>query len=175
MSERELEKLEAELRRGEIPEDLLAGVEEVDSATILITLWAGRLSRRVDAFYQEALRPHGLKYSDYSVLSILRFAGAMSPKLINSYLAITSSGLTKAIQRLEKEALVARRPDPEDGRGTLLSLSKKGRRTLVRIFRQDILAHDNLFQDFAKDDQERIATALRDLLDVFENVTPKPR
>ncbi|MCP5045450.1 MAG: hypothetical protein GY944_30850, partial [bacterium] len=62
-----------------------------------------------------------------------------------------------------------------DGRGTLLSLTKKGRRTLVRIFRQDILAHDDLFQDLAKDDQERIATALRDLLDVFENVTPKPR
>ncbi len=168
MSKRGLEKLEAELRRGEIPEDMLADVEGVNPATILITLWAGRLSRHVDAFYQEALRPYGLKYSDYSVLSILRLSGAMSPKLINSYLAITSGGLTKAIQRLERKALVTRRADPEDGRGTLVSLTRRGRRTLVRIFRDDILAHDDLFQDFSKADRERIASALRDLLDVFE-------
>jgi len=86
----DLEKLDAQLRRGEIPSSWLPDLKGFDPATVLIILWAGRLSRRVEAFYQEALRPHGMQYSDYSVLALLRFSGAMSPKRLTQYLAITS-------------------------------------------------------------------------------------
>ena len=169
MTKLDPKKLDADLRRGEVPSDLLAGVEGVDPTTILIVLWAGRLSRRVDAFYQERLRPQGLKYSDYSVLSILRFSGAMSPKQINGYLAITSGGLTKAIQRLEKAGLVSREPDPADGRGTRISLTKKGERTVTRMFQEDMKAHEALFGSISGDERKRIAVSLRELLDAFED------
>jgi len=169
MTKLDPKKLDADLRRGEVPRDLLAGVEGVDPTTILIVLWAGRLSRRVDAFYQERLRPRGLKYSDYSVLSILRFSGAMSPKQINGYLAITSGGLTKAIQRLEKAGLVSREPDPADGRGTRISLTKKGERTVTRMFQEDMKAHEALFGSISGDERKRIAVSLRELLDAFED------
>ena len=172
MNELDLKQLDAALRRGEVPGDLLAGVKGVDPSTILIVLWAGRLSRRVDAFYQERLRPQGLKYSDYSVLSILRFSGAMSPKQINGYLAITSGGLTKAIQRLEKVGLVSREPDPADGRGTRISLTKEGERTVTHMFQEDIKAHEALFRDIPSKDRKRIAVSLRDLLDAFGSMSP---
>ncbi len=168
MSDLDLKKLETDLRRGEVPESMLAGVNGVDPTTILIIMWAGRLSRRVDAFYQEKLRPHGLQYSDYSVLSMLCFSGAMSPKQINRYLAITSGGLTKAIQRLEKAGLLTREPDPADGRGTRISLSKKGERSVTRMLQEDVKAHEELFRELSSAERKRIAASLRDLLDAFE-------
>ena len=164
----ELGFLDRQLRRGVVPDGWLPALEGCDPSTILIILWAGRLSRRVDAFYQEALRPHGLQYSDYAVLSLLRFLGVMSPKRLNAYLAITSGGLTKSIQRLEKKELVRREPTPEDGRGTLVSLTKKGRRTVTRIFTEDVRALDDLLRDRSSADRKRIAAALRELLDAFE-------
>ena len=165
----EFDKLDAQLRRGEVPKAWMPGLEGVDPSTLLIIMWAGRLSRRVDVFYQEALRSHGLQYSDYSVLSLLRFSGAMSPKQLNQFLAITSGGLTKTIQRLEKGKLVRREPDPDDGRSTRISLTKKGERSVEKIFADDAQAHEQLLAHTSKTDRKRIAKALRDLLDVFED------
>jgi len=164
----DLGSLDLQLRRGEVPDGWMPAADGSDPSTILIIMWAGRLSRRVDAFYQEALRAYGLKYSDYAVLCLLRFSGAMSPKRLNAYLAITSGGLTKTIQRLEKKKLVRRAADPEDGRGTLVSLTTKGERTIARAFTDDVTAHEELLCDLSGTDRKRIASALRDLLDAFE-------
>ncbi len=164
----DLKSFDKRLRQGEVPLDWRPALEGSDPNTIFIIMWAGRLSRRVDACYQAALRPYGLKYSDYAVLSALRFSGAMSPKRLNAYLAITSGGLTKAIQRLEKRQLVRCEPDPEDGRGTLVSLTKKGERIGTRVFTEDVRAHEDLLCDFSRGDRKRIASALRDLLGAFE-------
>jgi DNA-binding MarR family transcriptional regulator len=160
--------LDRQLRRGVVPEGWLPDLEGSDSSTILIILWAGRLSRRVEAFYQEALRSYGLKYSDYAVLCLLHFLGPMSPKRLNLQLAITSGGLTKSIQRLEEKKFVRRDPIPEDGRGTLVSLTKKGARTVPRILAEDVRALDDLLGDRTSADRRRIASALRDLLDAYE-------
>ncbi len=166
----EFEKLEAQLRAGEIPEcwrPLLAGG---NPSILLIMMWAGRLARRVEAFYQQVLRPYGLQYSDYTVLSMLRFSGPMSPKQLNAFLAITAGGLTKSIDRLERAKLARRSADPADGRGTLVTLTRKGERRFGEVFGDDLEAHRELFQDLRVSDQNRIATALRELLDAFEGL-----
>jgi DNA-binding MarR family transcriptional regulator len=165
----EFAKLEARLRRGEIPASWRSALRGADPATVLIMIWAWRLSRRVEAFYQRLLRPHGLQYSDYVVLSLLRFFGSVSPKNLNRHLAITSGGLTKSVDRLEAGGLVRRTPDPDDGRGTLVRLTRKGERTVARAFDLDAQAHEHLFEELSGADRTRIVSALRELLDVFED------
>lgn len=164
----DLGALDRQLRRGQVPDGWLPGLEGIDPSTLLIILWAGRLSRRVEAFYQEALRAYGLRYSDYTVLCVLHFLGAMSPKRLNLHLAITSGGLTKSIQRLESKRLVRREAIPDDGRRTLVSLTKKGERTVTRILAEDVRSLDILLGDRTSADRKRTAAALRDLLDVYE-------
>ena len=93
----------------------------------------------------------------------------MSPKNLNGYLAITSGGLTKSIDRLEAGRLVRRTPDPDDGRGTLVVLTKKGERLVGQVFDADVEAHERLFRGLSRSDRKRIATALRELLDAFED------
>jgi DNA-binding MarR family transcriptional regulator len=164
----EFEKLDAGLRRGEIPDSWRPLFSGADPAILLMMMWAGRLSRRVDAFYQRVLRPYGLRYSDYAVLSMLRFSGPMPPKTLNRYLAITPGGLTKSIDRLEAAKLVGRAPDPDDGRGTLVALTKKGERTVAKVLDSDLEAHERLFRGLTAAKRKRIASALRELLDAFE-------
>jgi DNA-binding MarR family transcriptional regulator len=164
----EFAKLEARLRRGEIPASWRPVLTGADPATVLVMMWAGRLSRRVEAFYQQVLRPHGLQYSDYALLSLLRFSGSMTPKNLNRYLAITSGGLTKSIDRLEAAQLVRRTPDPDDGRGRLVALTRKGERLVGKVFDADLQAHEHLFRGLSGSDRKRIAVALRELLDAFE-------
>jgi DNA-binding MarR family transcriptional regulator len=167
----DIETIESRLRSGEVPKAWMPAIDQCDPSTLLIIMWAGRLSRRVDAFYQEALRSSDLKYSDYAVLSLLRFSGPMSPKQLNAYLAITSGGLTKTIQRMEKKGLVARNENPDDGRGTLISLTRAGERLVIRLFAEDVEAHEDLLSDLSGTQRKRIAVALRDLLDAFESTS----
>jgi DNA-binding MarR family transcriptional regulator len=39
---------------------------------------------------------------------------------------VSSGGMTNRLDRLEKAGLIARTPNPEDRRGTLVSLTEKG-------------------------------------------------
>jgi DNA-binding MarR family transcriptional regulator len=165
----ELAKFDARLRRGEIPASWRTALAGADPTTVLVMMWAGRLSRRVEVFYQKVLRPHGLQYFDYALLSLLRFSGPMSPKNLNRSLAITSGGLTKSIDRLEAGRLVRRTPDPDDGRGRLVVLTMKGERLVGRVFGADVRAHEHLFRGLSGSDRKRIAVALRELLDAFED------
>ena len=164
----ELHDLDASLRAGRIPDSWQSLTGAADPSILLIMMWAGRLGRRVEAFYQHILRPHGLQYCDYAVLWMLRFSGPLSPKKLNTFLAITAGGLTKSIDRLEQRGLVRRTADPDDGRGTLVVLTRKGERGFAGVFGDDLQAHQEIFRGLGRSDRKRIASALRELLDVFE-------
>ena len=164
----ELDNLDTFLRVGRVPEAWEPLVEAADPATLLIMIWEGPLARRVETFYQHLLRPHGLQYSDYALLCLLRLGGPLSPKNLNRYLGITAGGVTKSIDRLEAGDFVHRAPDPEDGRSTRVLLTRKGEATVAKVFGSDLEAHEALFRGLDGEARRRIAAALRELLDAFE-------
>jgi DNA-binding MarR family transcriptional regulator len=71
---------------------------------------------------------HGLTLSDYDVL--VQLARAPERKLRNIDLAkavvLTRSGVTRLVDGLEKDGLVARSSCPSDKRGTFVSLTSEG-------------------------------------------------
>lgn len=71
---------------------------------------------------------HGLTLSDYDVL--VQLARAPEHKLRNIELAkavvLTRSGVTRLVDGLEKDGLVARSSCPSDKRGTLVSITDEG-------------------------------------------------
>jgi DNA-binding MarR family transcriptional regulator len=76
------------------------------------------------------LRPLGLTFARYEVLMLLSFArkGALPLGKIGERLQVNAASVTNAVDRLEGDGLVARRSNPEDGRGTLAGLTAAGRR-----------------------------------------------
>jgi DNA-binding MarR family transcriptional regulator len=76
------------------------------------------------------LRPFGLTFARYEVLMLLTFStnGALPLGKIGERLQVNASSVTNAVDHLEAHGLVTRRPNPRDGRGTLASITAKGRR-----------------------------------------------
>jgi DNA-binding MarR family transcriptional regulator len=83
------------------------------------------LLSRVDA----VLRPFGLSFARYEVLMLLSFSrtGALPLGKISARLQVQAGAVTNAINRLERQGLVRRRPHPTDRRATLAVITRRGR------------------------------------------------
>ena len=76
----------------------------------------------------EAVLPHGLKVSQFSVLNhFVRLGGAWGPARLAKAFQVTKPSMTNTIQRLEALGFVDVGPDPEDGRGKSVTLTQAGR------------------------------------------------
>jgi DNA-binding MarR family transcriptional regulator len=80
------------------------------------------------------LRPHGLTFARYEALVLLSFSreGALPMSLIGQRLMVHPTSVTNTIDRLERQQLVVRRPNPRDGRGTLAEITPAGREVMQR-------------------------------------------
>lgn len=80
------------------------------------------------------LKVYGLTFARYEALVLLTFSrdGALPLSKIGERLMVHPTSVTNTIDRLEKADLVARRPNPRDGRGTLATITDKGRDIVER-------------------------------------------
>lgn len=100
------------------------GVEEQQTWRSLLCVQA-RLLARLDA---ELSREHGLSLGDYEVLVHLSEAAGRALRMteLAGRLALSPSGLTRRLDGLVREGLVARRACPSDRRGSLAELTEEG-------------------------------------------------
>jgi DNA-binding MarR family transcriptional regulator len=85
-----------------------------------------RASRVLTQHYDAAMRPLGLKATQFALLQALSLAGEVSQGRLGEILAIDSTTLTRTLAIMERQGWVASRSG-EDRRERLLSLSKDGR------------------------------------------------
>lgn len=95
--------------------------------------WKGLLRAHhglVSALDAELLEAHRLPLSSYEVLLQLASgpAGGMRMSEIADRVLLSRSGLTRLVDRLEREGLVERRSCPSDLRGQMALITDRGRR-----------------------------------------------
>lgn len=85
------------------------------------------LLARADA----VLRPHRLTFARYEILMLLTFSKNRELPLgkVGERLQVQPASVTSAVDRLERDRFVVRKPNPTDGRGTLACLTDQGRAT----------------------------------------------
>jgi DNA-binding MarR family transcriptional regulator len=104
---------------------------ELDSSPIGVIGRISRLAREIEERLEPVYREHGLEPGWHDVLATLRRSGGtLRPTDLTNASMLTSSGTTKRLDKLEQAGLIARRPDPDDRRGTLISLTPEGRRLI---------------------------------------------
>lgn len=83
------------------------------------------LTRELDALLRAE---HGLTLNEYDVLHVLARAPDRRQRqaAIAAGTVFTRSAITQLTARLERDGLVAREPDPDDGRGTWTVLTRTG-------------------------------------------------
>jgi DNA-binding MarR family transcriptional regulator len=79
------------------------------------------------------LRPHGLTFARYEALVLLTFSrrGVLPMRVIGQRLMVHPTSATNTVDRLERQGLVVRRPNPRDGRGKLAEITGAGREVVA--------------------------------------------
>ncbi|MDT0380794.1 MarR family transcriptional regulator [Streptomyces sp. RKND-216] len=97
------------------------------------------LLSQVDA----VVKPYGLTFARYEALVLLTFsrAGRLPMSKIGERLMVHPTSVTNTVDRLQRAGLVTKGPNPEDGRGTLASITDKGREVCDAATR-DLMAMD---------------------------------
>jgi DNA-binding MarR family transcriptional regulator len=76
----------------------------------------------------DAAQPDGLLLSHFVLLNhLVRMGDGRPPARIASALQLAKGAITNTLQRLEERGLVRVEPDPEDGRGKRVFLTRAGR------------------------------------------------
>lgn len=85
-----------------------------------MTNWAARLfARAID----RRLKEIGVSSGHLPVFFALGDGAALSQKALTEAAAIEQPTMAATLTRMERDGLIARRPDPEDGRSSLISLT----------------------------------------------------
>lgn len=79
---------------------------------------------------EEVVKPYGLSYARYEMLTLLSFTrhGELPLSKIGDRLQVHPASVTGAVDKLEQQGLVVRVPHPEDRRAVLARITDQGRR-----------------------------------------------
>lgn len=79
-----------------------------------------------DGVLDDICNAEGLRRSDADVLLVLNGSDGISPGSLARRVGLTSGGITARIDRLERDGLIRRFPDPDDRRGLRVQLTSAG-------------------------------------------------
>jgi DNA-binding MarR family transcriptional regulator len=88
-----------------------------------------RTSRALTQLYEQALRPLGLRSSQFTILQVLWRVGEMSQGSLGEILAMDSTTLTRTLAIMRRRGWIAQRSGP-DRRERILHLAKPGEKQL---------------------------------------------
>src|SRR5580700_2587493 len=103
----------------------------------------------------------GLGDSDFRVLDVLLHKGPMPVNAIGPKVDLNPGSVSVAVDRLYKKGLVSRVESESDRRVRTVSLTEKGRRVFVPVFRQHAALIKRAFQDVSSEEQRQMEEVLK--------------
>ena len=140
---------------------------DLDPSAKQVTGRVIRLAGLLQDAYARPFAALGLNSGDYGVLVSLRRAGSpyqLTPTDLARRQMMTSGGMTSAIDRLERKGLVARTPNPNDRRGSLVGLSEEGLRTVDEAMGLHVAEEHRLLEGLDEAERVQLESLLRRLL-----------
>ncbi|MDR8409914.1 MarR family transcriptional regulator [Nonomuraea sp. 3-1Str] len=145
---------------------------DLDVEPLQVLSRVSRLAKHLDRARRAAFDEHHLEPWEFDVLTALRRAGKpyeLSPGALLRATLVTSGTMTNRIDRLAQAGLVVRRPDPEDRRGVLVSLTPAGLDRVDAAFAGLLRREHELLAGLSAEDQRALAALLRTLLTPFDS------
>jgi DNA-binding MarR family transcriptional regulator len=147
--------------RPELPVEPIAVIARIARLQAII---APRLERVFQRF--------GIRTGDFAVLATLvRLADdRVSQRRLGAEIGLTPGTISLRIDRLVRERLVERGPDPDDGRGALISLTASGRELFEACAPEHLANAQTLLDGLSGADRERLGELLGELLCSLEQL-----
>jgi DNA-binding MarR family transcriptional regulator len=148
---------------------------DLDTEPLQVLSRVSRLARHLDRARTTAFAAHGLQVWGFDVLSALRRQGPpyqLSPGALLRATLVTSGTMTNRIDRLAEAGLVSRRPDPQDKRGVLVTLTARGQAAVDAALEDLLRSERSLLTGLDPAQRRELAALLRILLAPFDASQP---
>lgn len=126
-----------------------------------------RLAGILAGHRKRAFSAHGIEGWEFDVLAALRRAGRpyrLSPGQLLRETHVTSGTMTNRVDRLVARGAVTRIPDPDDGRGMLVTLTPAGLELVDAALVSLVLLEEALLAEWDSADRAEMTDYLRRLL-----------
>ena len=144
---------------------------DLDVQPLQVLSRISRLARHLDRARRSAFAALGLESWEFDVLSALRRQGPpyqLSPGALLRATLVTSGTMTNRIDGLAAAGPVRRRPDPQDKRGVLVTLTGTGQERVDAAL-ADLLERERvLLAGLSTAERQHLADTMRILLAPFD-------
>ncbi|MFL6046993.1 MAG: MarR family winged helix-turn-helix transcriptional regulator [Propionibacteriaceae bacterium] len=147
---------------------------DLDVAALALLARLFRTAHLADTALAQQLAGHELDRGWFDVLAALRRAGspyALNPTQLMRTMMLSSGGMTKRLDRLAEAGLIERVADPNDRRGTLVKLTRRGKTTIDRLLPVHLSNEEQLLAPLSPKQQRTLDDLLRALLANLESST----
>jgi MarR family transcriptional regulator for hemolysin len=125
------------------------------------SFWINHASRSLLRRQDERLRPLGFGMSQMSIVHALANGGPASQKDLTARAQVEQPTMAEMLARMERGGIVQRKPNPKDGRGSLVSLTRKARLRLPKGKAALIAGEHEAMAGFSAEDKGLFLALLR--------------
>jgi DNA-binding MarR family transcriptional regulator len=136
-----------------------------------------RLAAYFTAEVEKVLAGSGLSSADFAVLANLRRSRhpyRLSQRQLMDALRLSGGTISVRVDRLAARGFVRRDPDPDDGRGVLVTLTDEGERLFDCLAPEHLANEARLIAALGPDEQSALARLLQVLLVEYEPTDQRP-
>jgi DNA-binding MarR family transcriptional regulator len=107
------------------------------------------------------LKPHrALDRAAYVILRHLQASGPQNVTALADRLNLDGSTVTRQVTALQRDGLAERRPDPRDGRGTVIEATPLGLKQVDAVAKARRELYDRLLGDWTAEQRRQLAEVL---------------
>ena len=150
---------------------------DLDTGPVALIARLGRATAYIDDAVNRGLAEFGLSREAWDVLASLRRSGPpfrLSPTQLYVGLMRSSGAMTHRLVALERAGLIRRLPDPADGRGMLVELTRRGLALVDRVAPVHLAKERAMLLALEEPERRALAELLRKLLRALELDQPLP-
>lgn len=136
-----------------------------DTSVGYLTNLAGRLLVRE---LERHLAPLGLSPGHMPVLLALEDGSAQTQKTLAERAGVEQATMTATLTRMERDGLVSRRPNPEDGRSTLVALTPLALGKLPAVAEATGTINALVLEQLTPDERRQFFTLIKRIIGVLE-------
>ncbi len=139
---------------------------DLDPTAMALVARLLRVARRVGRAVEAGLEAEGLQTGWFDVLSALRRSGEpyrLSPGHLAAALMLSTGGMTKRLDGMERVGLIKRTRDPRDRRALKIGLTGRGRALIDTAVAEHIENEERLLSGLGRRERAELERLLRKL------------
>lgn len=143
----------------------MGGSRKVSELEDHIGYWLRYVSNHVSQEFARKVDAHGVTVAEWVLMRTLLDSGAAAPSRLAEAMGSSRGTVTKLADRLIEKDLVARVPDPADGRAQVLSLTPTGRGLVPKLAAAADRNDAECFGHLPTEDRATLLRILRGVVD----------